>query len=477
MEEARRPEPDARHTERRVLHYMDERGLWPAAGPLLVGVSGGPDSSALLLLLSQVAPRRGVALVAAYFDHRLRGEAASRDERSKVEELAARAGVRLVSGRGDVRMRARSERRSLEDAARRARYDFLATAAREAGAGLVAVGHTTDDQAETVLLHLVRGSGLTGIAGMAARSRWPSPGEGRPALVRPVLHLTRAETEAYCRAAGFAPLEDLSNRSPAFLRNRVRAELLPLLRAYNPRVREALVRLAEAARADLDYLEGVAALAVEAGREGVSLRVAAFRDLPPSPRSHAVRIALERLLGDLQGVGQRHLAAVTRLLLDGRTGDSLDLPRGVRARRGRDRVLLSFAAPPTPLPPEAVPLPVPGQTAFGPWLCGAGPAGQGAVAGGGEAIVDADAVAGGLVLRRRRPGDRFHPAGLSRPKKLQDFLVDAHVPREERDNLVLFESEQGIVWVAGLRVAAWALPRPERPAARLSCKSLAASRP
>jgi tRNA(Ile)-lysidine synthase len=338
----------------------------------------------------------------------------------------------------------------------------------------VATGHTASDQAETVLLHLVRGAGLTGLAGIAPSSRWPAPGHDALALVRPLLGLSHAETLAYCAAAGLQPLDDESNRSPTFLRNRLRHELLPALRDYNPRIDDALARLASAVRADLDYLEGVASIAVQDGYDGsVGLSRAVIESLAPSLRRHAFRLALQRLAGDLQGYSERHIIALERLAADGRTGDALDLPRGVAAELTRDRIELRTAAVASAvaLPPEPAVLDVPGETCFGPLIVAAGSA---ALDGSTSVDVDAEAAGANLCVRRRRAGDRFQPLGLSQPKKLQDFFVDAHVRRSERDSVPVFESEHGIVWVGGLRIADWARPRPGQPLLRLSYRRAAA---
>lgn len=456
-----------------MRRYMDDAALWPPEGRLLVAVSGGPDSAALLLILARLARRPPLSLAVAHFDHGLRGAAVGETEALAVRRLAESLDLPFFPAVGDVRRRAKQERLSLEEAARRERYEFLAAAAREAGAAWVATGHTASDQAETVLLHLLRGAGLAGLAGMSPSSGWPVPGHDGLTLIRPLLRLSRDETLAYCVASGVRPLDDASNRSSAFLRNRVRHDLLPHLRDYNRRIDVALVRLADAARTDLDYLEDVASLAVEErGEQVVSLSRALLAGWPVSLRRHAFRLALERLVGDLQGFGERHVLALERLLADGTTGDRLDLPRSVAVELARDAVELRLdgSRPTASLPDEPVALPVPGQARFGPLIVAA--AGEPPGDGSTSVEVDAEAVASRLCIRRRRPGDRFQPLGLSQAKKLQDFFVDAHLRQSERDSVPLFESAQGIVWVGGLRIADWARPRAGRPTVHLSYRRI-----
>ncbi|HWO72214.1 MAG TPA: tRNA lysidine(34) synthetase TilS, partial [Dehalococcoidia bacterium] len=192
----------------KVRRYMVDRGLLPDDGCLLLAVSGGPDSTALLLILARLAGALRLRLFVAHFDHGLRGEEAARQERDFVRRLCDDRGLPLFAGSGDVRGRARREGLSIEDAARRERYAFLASTAIELDLSAVATGHTAGDQAETVLLNLVRGAGLPGIAAMRPRAPWPFPGGQSLVVVRPLLCLTRNETLAYCRAEGVEPLQD-----------------------------------------------------------------------------------------------------------------------------------------------------------------------------------------------------------------------------------------------------------------------------
>ena len=462
----------SRSVRARVRRFIREHQLWGPGEHVLVGVSGGPDSTCLLLALAALRSSLRFELSAAYFDHRLRGSRAAAREQRFVLNLAETLAVPLRCGTGDVRSHAQSRRLSLEEAARELRYRFLAQAARARGCSSVAVGHTQDDQTETVLLHLVRGSGLRGLAAMAPSAPWPIPAIGRrvagreaPRLVRPLLGLSRKDTEGCCRETGLAPLQDPSNRSRTHLRNRIRGELLPLLRRYNPRVDDALLRLAAAASADIELLEALAtkALAGQPAADGaVRLARGRLAAQPIALQRHAVRLAAARLLGDARGLSDRHVRAVLRANA-GPTGAKLDLARGLRAEVTRNTIVLT-TRPPRPvgaLPEREVVLPVPGTIRFGTWrlqaqLLKRRPTDLSSLSDPRTAFLDADACGARLWLRRRRPGDRFQPLGLPRPKKLQDFFVDAHVPRAERDAVPLLCGEQGIAWVVGQRPAEWA---------------------
>lgn len=457
-----RPTPQAeaaerlrRRIERTVESYADEEGLLPEGSRVLVGVSGGPDSSALLLVLSRLAERRCLTLTAAYFDHQLRGPEAAGEEAGAAEAVAKAAGVPLVRGGSDVASLAATERLTIEEAARKARYGFLAEQARAHRADLVATGHTRDDQAETVLMHILRGAGLRGLAGMPPKGKWPVRAQKGPPLIRPLLCLGREDTAAYCRATGIQPVEDASNRSPAFLRNRIRHEALPYLRQYNPVVDDALIRLAKAARDDAAYLEQEASKLVEQTSHGARLDRRLLRTAPAALRRHALRLAVEAVAGGLQGIHLRHIDALEKAATGRAGGKQLDLPEGLVARTESDYLILSRGRPQPPTLPDGVgTLAVPGELAWGGLRFRAGETGlPDAIA---SAELDAAAIGTSLEVRRRRPGDRMQPAGMAGTRKLQDVLVDAKVPRSARDSLPVFANERGIAWVGGVRVAEWA---------------------
>jgi tRNA(Ile)-lysidine synthase len=281
-------------------------------GPVLVAVSGGPDSAALLHALSRAAPALRLQLTAAHLDHGLRR--GSRTDASKVAALSERLEIPLISGRVELG-KARSE-----DSARRARYRFLEEAAARAGTATIALGHTADDQAETVLLHLIRGSGLEGLAAMSVR-------EGL--RFRPLLRSWRAETVAYCRRHRLAPVQDPTNRSRRFARNRVRLDLLPTLEGYNPKVKASLVRLAETARAEHDVVAALAESWLARHRRRLSRKSLALE--PAAVQVEAVRRAWRAAANgdELPGSAAR-LGQGVRLVVDGGSKGMLELGEGLQ---------------------------------------------------------------------------------------------------------------------------------------------------
>jgi tRNA(Ile)-lysidine synthase len=462
---------------RRVRDAVEEAGLRDTS--LVVAVSGGADSLALLGALAAQRAPLGLTLTVAHLDHGLRP--ASPEDARFVAEVAHQQGFPCVVERADVREHQRRHRLSLEDAARRVRYDFLARTAQRVGAAAVALGHTADDQAETLLLHLVQGSGLPGLRGMTPVSRYRGP-EGRwpkdatVTLLRPLLEVGREETEAACDAWGLTPRQDETNSLPDSARNYLRLEVLPRLARLNPRVREALGRMAGAVAMDLDYLEErVEEVWTTVAAGDMALDVDALRALHPALQRHLLRQAYRRTNGDLQGLRQHHLEAMVRLL-EGPTGAVVELPHGLRLERQRDRALLTRGQAEPPLPPleGGHLISVPGEIFIGgEWrVCGElAPPSMALDLGPYTAVLDADALGGPLEVRRRRLGDRFQPLGAAsalgerkrdpQGKKLQDFMVDAHIPRSWRNRVPLLVAPQGVAWVVGWRIAHWARVTPE----------------
>ena len=447
---------------------------------LVVAVSGGPDSSTLLLALHRLAVSHQVQLHVAHLIHDLRGQESDEDAQF-VAGMAADLNLPVTVHRADPVTYQRENRiSSFEQATRGLRYAFLADNARRLDASAVAVGHTRDDQAETVLQHLLRGTGLTGLAGMREVTPWPWPGHSpKLELFRPLLQVTKSETEEYCRSLGRPFRTDSENTQPYFTRNRVRHQLLPLLaREYNPRVQEALVRLSGIAALDLDYLEQQCGLLWEQaatntgppGGEHIELDLSILLSAHAALRRLLLKKAYVTLAGDPRRLQEDNISAMARTLEREDPEATLSLPRGIWFHRTRRSVVFSQS----PQPPCSLPefrdnytlsLPqVPGlcvETLAGPWtvtvqLSLFPPAKSAVGPTPMVAHLDPGLVSQGLTVRTRLPGDKFRPLGMKNAKKLQDFFVDAKVPRGWRDRIPLLVSDQGIAWVVGCRIADWA---------------------
>ncbi len=424
--------------------------------PIVAGVSGGADSLCLLGVLHEA----GYPVVAAHFNHRLRPEADR--EQAAVEALARSLGLDFVAGAADVGAFAEAEGLSIEQAARTLRYRFLFAEARQRGAQAVAVGHTADDQVETVLMHFLRGSGLSGLKGMTWRALLPSFDPVIP-LVRPLLGLRRADTEAYCRERHWQPVQDPSNADPAYLRNRLRHELLPALEAYNPRLRQALLRAASALQGDFELLDEIVAAAWERALRLCQPGFVALDRAALTGMSRPLRRNLFRRAAGLlrPGLGDLDFASLERAA-DLRPAD---LTGGLRLFVEGGLIYLAACEADLPMadyPQVDGPRPLlePRTDLGGGWTLAIERMARDEVLSDDysssdpwTAWLDAEALVGPLSVRPRRPGDRFQPLGMGEPMKLQDFFVNAKLPRRARARWPLVCAGEQIVWAPGLRLA------------------------
>ncbi len=434
-------------------------------GTIIVGVSGGPDSLCLMHVLHTL----GYSIVVAHFNHRLRPEAEA--EGRAVEAAAARLALPFVLGGADVRADANQRGISVEQAARERRYGFLFAEARGRSAQAVAVGHTADDQVETLLMHLIRGAGLRGLTGMAYRTVLPTFDPCIP-VVRPLLGAWRDATVSYCAEHDLAAVYDSSNASTDYFRNRVRHDLLPVLESYNPRIREALWRTADGLvsdRALLDeYVGGLWRRAVVAETpDCVALRADSLAEASVTERKHLIRLSVQRLAPEQETPytlleraasfvaaksGRREDLAGGMVIV--REGDVLYVARG-------DHALPFDAWPQMPPEEDVVRVDVPGRVALASgWqltserldLQDSGirssPEGTNLF----RVRLDAERLPARLELRVRRRGDRFEPAGLSgHSRKVSDLFVDAKLPARARTRWPVLCDGDTIVWIPGFR--------------------------
>lgn len=427
------------------------RVLWKPGDRLLLGVSGGGDSMALLHALAELAPSHGIALRVAHVNHLLRGRAADADAQF-VSDVAKGLGIPCTTIRVDVRARAKRSGRSLEMEARVARHAAFARLCRRHRMSAVVLAHTADDQAEGVLLRLVRGAGREALSGMSGDTRI-----GGLRIVRPLLAESHASCLAFLRERHAEWREDATNRNDAMLRNRVRHELLPLLeQRFNPAIRTILLRTAAILAEDESLLCDLAdrAYARHVHRTGLSLRAAR---LPSAVRSRILmRWLREALHVPPERVDQRLLERVLDLLAARTT--SVNLPGGLHLVRCGAVLQVARARPVRSL--TRVALAMPGRTEV-PAL-------------GVEVIVTRSKgwkpdpakrvgelpsvghLAGTVThvsVRGRRAGDRIAPIGMTGSTSLQDLLVNAKVPEEERASIPVFVSGSAVVWLPGYRVA------------------------
>jgi len=447
-----------------------------------VAVSGGADSVALLLLLLELLGKLGIVLSVVHFNHKLRGKASDADE-VFVAKLAAKHGLELHSASVDVAKKAKKERANLEDAARRARYDYFRSLAESGACGRIVVAHTADDQAETVLAHLLRGTGLAGLGGIH-----PVAGP----VIRPLLNVCRSELRRFLRTRKQTWREDATNRDTQRMRARIRKKLLPLLeRQFQPAVVKHLTSLAQLAREDEAFLDAMAEerATVLVQKSGEGTRIPIDNLFEPLKRKvfdtkntegrektgetealskRMVRRIVESLKPREGQLGAGHVQAVLQLARSGQSGSLLPLPGGVEVRRERDALVFQTVENAGVRTDRSAPREYEykidlarGETEVNVTELGCvfrlkvidWPLKRGETSRDG-AVLDRDRLLFPMVLRNWRPGDRLRPQGHRNTHKLKRLLNEKRVSRWERDGWPVLTSGGVLAWARGFPVAA-----------------------
>jgi len=435
---------------KKVESTICEFNMCPKESKIVVGISGGPDSTTLLHVLYHLKEKYNIQLWAAHLNHRIREKEAEEDEKW-VKLFTQKLRIPLTTDAIDVPLLAKEKGENLESVARQVRYNFLEHLANKVGADRIAVGHTASDQVETVLMRLIRGSGIDGLAGI------PSV---RGKIIRPLIKVFRWEIEDYCQRHNLYPRRDSSNVDPRFLRNRIRFELIPYLHNnYNPRVIKAIYRTADLLQADKDLLDKLTekikgrVIKKKTGKE-IVINARALSKLHLSLQRRMIRDLLEELRSNLGGIEYSHIEQI--LNLKENQGTKLThLPGEVKVRREYGRFILSKEEKKSfdflsylnvPGVTEVSELNMvfeakilsesPGSFPKDPY----------------QAFFDLDKIPGSLHVRPRREGDKFVPLGMREEKKLKDFFIDSKVPRFERDKVPILTSKEKILWVVGHRI-------------------------
>ncbi len=446
----------------RVLSFIQEQHLVTKGRKLLVAVSGGADSVCLLHILVALQKELDIGLHVAHLDHQLRGAESEADARS-VAALAHRLGIPATVECRDVKAYKARRHVSLEEAAREVRYSFLTQVAESIGADRAAVGHTADDHVETILMHLIRGSGTRGLRGLQPLRRCQYSGGGLT-VIRPLLPVSREETVGYCHHHRLAPRIDASNLSLLPLRNKIRRQLLPLLKSYNPRVAEALLRTARIARDDIAFLDRETAKLwdgiAKKQENAVILDKERFLELPSALKRHLLRDAIEKLLGNLKDIEAGHIEDIMDALTKP-AGKIIGLPGGLTFSIEYDKYLLGTdpaALSPFPALEAEYLLKIPGETRLPGWRVEAEITDSSAVnktaltSNDLTAYFDLDKVGEKVMVRCRQPGDRFQPLGMSQSKRLNQFMIDAKIPHAWRQRVPIICSPEHILWAVGWRI-------------------------
>ncbi len=415
---------------------------------VIIAISGGPDSVCLLHILKELAPVYNLSLHIAHVNYQLRGEESLVDEafvKGAAESLEIPITIKAVEISS-------KDRGNLQEIAREIRYNFLKELAEKIEFDKIALGHTADDQAETFLIRMLRGSGTSGLSGI------PLVREGR--FIRPLLSVSRKEILDYLKEKVLPFREDSTNIKPFYLRNKIRHTLLPLLASeYNKNIMEILSREAEILRADEEFLKGyvealLPGVLINKKEREIGLSIPELERLHPAMKRRAIRRCLEIIKGDLRGIYFSHIEEVIENILEGETGRRINLPKGIVLEKNYDTLSILTEEKKKTIYPIFVK--IPGETlaeAFGIRVNAEIIDGPISVRDKRDSIsLDLDKIPGAPFLRKRERGDYFYPKGMGgKKKKLKEFFIDIKVSRRERDRTPILAASEEIVWVVGHR--------------------------
>jgi tRNA(Ile)-lysidine synthase len=434
----------------KVKLTIDRFGMLKPGERVLVAVSGGPDSVCLLSVLHALSAELGVSLHIAHLDHLFRGRE-SADESLFVARLAEKLGIPVTIEQFDVPAFCRERGLSSQAGAREVRYGFLRRVAENVGASRIATGHTAVDQAETVLMRLLRGAGVAGLSAIPPV---------RENIIRPLIEVTREDVLKYLQSSGLEYVSDPSNTKPVYTRNRIRMEVLPVLKRFNPRIVETLASTAALLRDEEEATEAclstIAAGVIVQEENGVALNRENFNALPQAYKRRMLRKAVVLASADSTGMSSIQVSDVITFMAVAQTGRTMRMPDGLIIEREYDKFVIRFEAAAEGF---SYPLEISGVTLI-PELgmeIEAGifddiPADTNVKNYRWQALFDYDKIGPLLTMRNRRSGDWFCPMGMGgKSKKLQDYFVDEKIPRHERDTVPILLSGNDILWVVGLR--------------------------
>lgn len=460
--------------ERKTERFIEEHKLLADGDYILVAVSGGPDSIAMLEFLVARRERYGIKIAVVHVDHMLRGEESLQDL-EYVKGYCSKQNILFTSASIDIRYKMQIDKTGLQETARKYRYRFFEKVMQELNANKLAVGQHSDDQMETILMRLTRGSGGIARAGIQVRRPF-----GNGELIRPLLGVERSEIEKYCRAKELNPKQDRSNEKPTYTRNRFRMDILPILKRENSNVHEQFQRFSEDITEDELYLQALAkAHYKEMCREFVSdeitLNISAFKQVPLPLQRRVIHLILnylyKQMASDLTAL---HIDLIQQLLKSGNPSGQLDLPNGLKAIRSYEQCRFTFAKDKQPqgyhyeleensriqLPNNTI---VQIEKDFGNTL----------KPEENIIILDPDDVQLPLIVRTRRPGDRINIKGMEGSKKVKNIFIEMKIPLQARANWPIITDNTGkILWIPGLRKSSYdTVPNKEQMYYSIYCDS------
>ena len=438
---------------KKVIKTIERYKLLNKEDRVVAAVSGGPDSTALLVALAQIASLLDFSIIVAHFNHGLRGAKSDEDEKYS-QELAKKMGLIFVSGKMDQKPRQKGE--SPEDFYRQQRYQFLNKVAEDYNAQKIALGHNIQDQAETVLLNLLRGSGLEGLKGILPMREWK--------FIRPLIEVSRGEIIAFLSEAGISYCQDSSNESKIYLRNKIRFELIPYLKEkFNPRIEENLAQMAEILRQDDEYIRNSVQEALKStyiqnqSNRIISLNIEYIKGLAPAIRSRLFKKILESLNPEKNGFSFSNIKALERLAQVTESGKRISIPLGIEAKREYDSLILERDKICLKQVDYEYPVNIPGiihvketnrtisiEKTFRDKIDQHNK---------NKVYLDLDKIQQPVILRNRRDGDRFQPLGMKGRQKIKSLFINQKIPRNKRNEVMLLVDRNSVIWIENIHLS------------------------
>jgi tRNA(Ile)-lysidine synthase len=437
---------------KKVIKTIEKYNLLNKKDRVVVALSGGSDSTALLAALAQISKQLDFSIIVAHYNHGLRGTQSDEDEKYS-QELAKKMGLIFVSGKMDSKLQQKGV--SPEDFYRQQRYQFLNKVAEDYNAQKIALGHNIQDQAETVLLNLLRGSGLEGLKGILPIR------EGK--FIRPLIEVSKEEIIAFLNEAGISYCQDSSNENNIYLRNKIRLELIPYLKEkFNPKIEENLAQMAEILRQDDDFIrnsvqEALESTYIQSLPDGISLNIEYIKGLVPSIRLRLFKEILESMIPEKNGFSFSNINALERLAQATESGKRISLPLAIVARREYDNIILTRDKICLKQVDYEYPVNIPGiihvketdrtisiEKTFRDKMD---------MQLKNKIYLDLDKIQQPIILRNRRDGDRFQPLGMKGQQKIKSLFINQKIPRNKRNEVMLLVDQDSVIWIENMHLS------------------------
>jgi tRNA(Ile)-lysidine synthase len=437
---------------KKVLKTIAKYKLLDKKDRVVVALSGGPDSTALLIALAQTTRILDINIIVAHYNHGLRGSQSDEDEKNS-QELATKLGLIFVSEKMDQKLRQKGQ--SPEDFYRQQRYQFLNKVVQDYNARKIALGHNVQDQAETVLLNLLRGSGLEGLKGILPMR------DGK--FIRPLIEVSRDEIIAFLSEAGISYCQDSSNESNIYLRNKIRFDLIPYIKEkFNPKIVENLAQMAEIIRQDDDFISNSVQEVLESGciqnqTNRISLNIAYVKGLSPAIRSRLFKEILESLNPEKNGISFSNIEVLEKLAQSTESGKRISLPFGIEAKREYDNLILTRDNTGLKQVDYEYPVEIPSiihvKEINRTISIEKSSRDNMDLHNKNKVYLDYDKIQQPVVLRNRRDGDKFQPLGMTGLQKIKSLFIDRKIPRDKRNEIMLLVDQDSVIWIENMHMS------------------------